>query len=699
MTPDLEPDLKLEIAHVLTIDVVAYSTLLIDEQSRLMAELVRTVKATPRFRQAAAEDKLIRLPTGDGMALVFLSDAEAPIECAMQIAASLKEHPEIRLRMGIHSGPVNSIRDVNDRTNLAGAGIDMAQRVMDCGDAGHILVSKHVADDLAPYPRWNRYLHDLGECEVKHGRKVFLFNFYSESFGNPEPPKKLKCAPEQKKSQRFVRAGKITLFGVLALAVCLAAVFFFARTQLPSERSIAVLPFIDFSPARNEEYFSDGITEQITSLLGSIHGLFVVARTSAFIFRNSTLDVRDIGRKLGVSNVLEGSVSRSPGRVRVTAQLISVSSGYHIWSKTYDLPEEDILSLQIDVAQKVASALRIELHVAETERLQKPPTSDPEAFDLYLRGRYLLNKRTSHSIQKARTLFELSVAKDQRFASGQAGLADSYILLAEYGLLPLDEALEKAWPHADAAISADPGLADGYVSRAMLQADFEWNWAAAEVDFKKALELNMNSAATRHWYALYLAELGRCEEALEAINAAQRLDPLSPIIHAAKGKILWIMRRYDLAIQECEKALELEPDFPPALFVIAQAYSQEGKYGEAVEAADKFVQFAPRDVPDLEAAYVRAVAGDITKSEKIVGETVARFGGCAPYDLATVCVAKQDYPAALVSLEKAIEQRSLDVVWIRVDPRLDPIRADPRFQSLILHVTQGFKKSLSAQYH
>ncbi len=205
MTPDLEPDLKLEIAHVLTIDVVAYSTLLIDEQTRLMAELVRTVKSTPRFREAAA-DKLISLPTGDGMALVFLNDAEAPIECAMQIAASLKEHPEIRLRMGIHSGPVNTIRDVNDRPNLAGAGIDMAQRVMDCGDAGHILVSKRVADDLAPYPRWNRHLHDLGECEVKHRRKVSLFNFYSESFGNRGDPAKAQmraaCGHRRAKSRR-----------------------------------------------------------------------------------------------------------------------------------------------------------------------------------------------------------------------------------------------------------------------------------------------------------------------------------------------------------------------------------------------------------------------------------------------------------------------------------------------------------------
>jgi class 3 adenylate cyclase len=184
MAPEAESDLKLEIAHVLTMDVVQYSTLLITEQSRVMAELTFIVKNTERFRRAEAEGKLVRIPTGDGMALVFFDDPQAPIECAMEIAAALKSHPEIRLRMGIHSGPVNPVVDVSERSNVAGAGIDMAQRVMDCGDAGHILLSKHVADDLAPFPRWNPYLHELGECEVKHGRKISLVNFYTDEIGN-----------------------------------------------------------------------------------------------------------------------------------------------------------------------------------------------------------------------------------------------------------------------------------------------------------------------------------------------------------------------------------------------------------------------------------------------------------------------------------------------------------------------------------
>src|SRR5438105_3537793 len=192
MTPQPKPEPKPEIAHVLTMDVVECSTLLITEQSRIMAILKRIVRDTARFRRAEAEKKLICLPTGDGMALVFFNDHEAPIECATEIGAAIKDHPEIRLRMGIHSGPVDVVLDVNERANVAGAGIDMAQRVMDCGDAGHILLSMRVADDLAPFPRWHPHLHDLGECEVKHGRKISLVNFYTDQVGNPSMPRKLQ---------------------------------------------------------------------------------------------------------------------------------------------------------------------------------------------------------------------------------------------------------------------------------------------------------------------------------------------------------------------------------------------------------------------------------------------------------------------------------------------------------------------------
>ena len=687
MTPDVEPDLKLEIAHVLTIDVVAYSTLLLDEQSRLMADLVEAVKTAPRFRAADAEGTLIRLPTGDGMALVFLNDAEAPIECAMQIATSLKKHPEVRLRMGIHSGPVNAIRDVNDGTNLAGAGIDMAQRVMDCGDAGHILVSKRVADDLSPHPRWNRYLHALGECEVKHGRKVSLFNFYSESFGNSELPQKLKRALEEKKTRTFVPRGKILLFSGLGLAVFLAASFFLTRT-LPSKSSIAVLPFVDMSPAHDQEYFSEGITEQISNSLAKIPGLFVVARTSASVFKNQNMDLREVGRRLHVSHLLEGSVSRGPNRFRIGAQLVNVRNGYQVWSETYDSNDKDILSLQSDVAQKVAAALQIKLRMPEKERIAKQATYDPEAYDLYLRGRYLLNKRTTDSIQSALTLFKQAIKRDPRFALGHAGIADSYIQLGKIGAIGAIEAANHAWPEVTLALAIDDQLSDGYVSRAVLLTDYEWNWPAGGADYRKALDLNPSNASAHHWYARHLAQIGRFDEALREVAVAQKLDPLSAMIRVTKSKILFVAGHPDQAIDPCLKAIQLEPNFAPAFSMLGQAYAQAGNFPKSIEAAKRFVELSQNSgYAQLELAYSYAMAGNQTASDHIVSELTDRGRQFSPYDMATIYSARRDAAEALRWLGAAIDERSVDVIWLRVDPRLRYVRGEAGFQQVLARMS------------
>ena len=684
----IQQDPKLEIAHILTIDVVAYSTLLITEQSRLMANLVQAVRTTARFRHAEAEGKLIRLPTGDGMALVFFNDPEAPVDCAMEITAGLKQHPEIKLRMGIHSGPVNQIADVNDRSNVAGAGIDMAQRVMDCGDAGHILLSQRVADDLAPYPRWNSYLHKLGECEVKHGRKISLVNFFADGIGNPAVPAKMHSATDKKKTPHRKNRGLI--FGIIALALVLMGTLFFVRILRPNEsdRSIAVLPFVDLSPAKDQAYLSDGITEQIANLLARVPGLFVVARTSTFVFKNQNLDAREVGRRLHVSHLLEGSVSRSGNRSRIDAQLVNASNGYQVWSETYDSDEKDILSLQSDVAGKVVAALRIELQVAQAEQIAKQPTSDPEAYDLYLRGRYLLNKRTAESIEKALHLFKEAVARDPNFALGHTGIADSYILLGEYGVITTKEASGRARPEVSLALGLDDHLAEAYISRAMLLTDLEWNWHDAEIDYRKAIALNPNSAVAHHWYALHLGELGRVEEALREIAMAERRDPLAPIIRAAKAKILCVAGRFPEAIEQSHKALDLEPNFTPALAILANAYSFKGRHVEAIATARHFVELSGADDgAKLELAFAYAQAGKQMEAEAIINEVTARPGAFSPYDMATIRAASHDNDGAFQWLDSAIKQRSVDAVWMRVDPRLANIRADARFAGMLSRMT------------
>jgi TolB-like protein/Tfp pilus assembly protein PilF len=455
---------------------------------------------------------------------------------------------------------------------------------------------------------------------------------------------------------------------------------------------IAFMAWQHWRPAKpdasnDQEYLSDGVTEQIIDSLAHLHDLFVVARTTAFSFKNKTGDIRDIGRQLHVTHVLEGSVRRGNGKVRVAAQLINVATGFHLWSETYDSTEQDLLFLQLDVAKKVASALQIELHLAETTQLAKPLTQDPAAYDLYLRGRYLLNKRTVDSIRKALTLFKEAVDKDGRFALGRVGVADSYILLAKIGALPGKEAAAVAWTEVTTALALDPQMAEGYVSRAILLTDFDWNWAEAEADFKKALALSPNNADAHHWYARHLEQLGREKEALAEIGAALQNDPLSPTIRVAKGKILFDAHRYREAVDSSKTALELEPSFASAYQVLAQAYAHLGEQTKAIEAATKYVELSQGSGwALLELAYVHAVAGHRAECDRIVSEVTARSGEFSPYDMATIRSAWHDPDGAMPWLEKAIAAHSVDVILIRVDPRLDNVRSDSRFKELLTRV-------------
>jgi len=329
MSTDSAPDVQLEIGHVLFMDVVGYSKLLINDQRELQEQLSEIVRGTNCFRSAEAAGRLIRLPVGDGMALVFFHSPEAPVQCAIEISKALKNYPNIQLRMGIQGGPVNQVRDVNDRTNIAGAGINIAQRVMDCADAGHILLSKRVAEDLAQSRQWQPYLRELGEYSVKHGVSVGVFNFYNEEVGNPQMPMKLKQAQEERtamaaanRAPPMLRRRNVVMGAAVALAGLIALVVYERRPFLSSagepipEKSIAVLPFTNISDNKQNAFFADGIQDDILTSLAKIGALRVISRSSAMQFRDPAAhNLREIGKLLGVTNVLEGSVRREGDRV------------------------------------------------------------------------------------------------------------------------------------------------------------------------------------------------------------------------------------------------------------------------------------------------------------------------------------------------------------------------------------------------
>src|SRR6266536_2375508 len=378
------PDLQLEIAHLLLIDVVGYSKLLVNEQIELLQELNQIVRGTECFRAAETKGKLIRVSTGDGMALLFFHSPEEPVRCALEISKALQEHPHIQLRMGVHSGPVNQVTDVNDKTNIAGSGINVAQRVMDCGDAGHILLSGHIAEDLTQYRQWQPYLHDLGEYEVKHGLRLHLVNLYKDNLGNPHLPGKLKRGRRWKQtsgvSVRPVitpRWPKYVVTAVLLLSVVALAISFsvFYRRGSPvvarsssgkaadvglpiAEKSIAVLPFENRSEDKANAYFADGIQDEILSRLSKIADLKVTSRTSTQHYKSAPGNLPEIANQLGVAHILEGSVQKSGDAVRVNMQLIKEANDYPIWGENFNRKLTDIFSVESDVAKAIADQLR-----------------------------------------------------------------------------------------------------------------------------------------------------------------------------------------------------------------------------------------------------------------------------------------------------------------------------------------------------
>src|SRR5436189_399460 len=390
MPSESSSDVKFEIGHVLFIDILGYSKLLINEQSEQVQKLKEIVRGTEQFRLAEAEGKLLRLPTGDGGALVFRTSPEAPILCALEITTELQNHPgskekpQLRLRMGIHSGPVNEVVDLNEQANIAGAGINIAQRVMDCGDAGHILLSKRVADDLEHYSQWRSLLHELGECEVKHGLRISLLNLYGGEAGNPELPEKFRQAKAKGQT---------------------------APGAAPA-KSVAVLPFVNMSADKNDEYLSDGMTEELINVLTKVKSLHVPGRSSSFAFKGKNEEdiFRRVGEQLHVTAVLEGSVRKAGEKLRITAQLINVADGFHLWSESYDRDMTNIFAIQSDIADRVAAALKLELLGAVAP--PKKPTENIQAYQLYLQGRQLWNRRTAESLNFAVESFHQALALD-----------------------------------------------------------------------------------------------------------------------------------------------------------------------------------------------------------------------------------------------------------------------------------------------
>ena len=588
MSADLENDAQLEIGHVLFIDIVGFSKLLVDEQSDCSHRLNQIVRNTEQFHAAESAQKLIRLPTGDGMVLVFYTGPEAPVRCAMEIARALKGVAEFGVRIGIHSGPVNKVLDVNDRSNLAGAGINMAQRVMDCGDAGHILLSKRVTEDLEQHSKWRPRLHDLGTFEVKHGVNIDIVNLYTDEVGNPALPQKLE-------GKKVARRRRLIVPLVAGLVVVFALSWFFThRTQQISpaavppvpEKSVAILPFKPLSSQNRDEVLENGMADTLIAKLGTITEIIIPSLTSAQKYAEQEHDPIAAGRLLHVRSVLDGTLQKVADRIRVTARLINVADGASMWSATFDEKFTDVFAVQDTIAQKVAAALALRLSGEEQKRLTKRYTDSTEAYQLYLKGRFYWNKVTEEGFRKAIEYYKQALEKDPSYALAYAGLASSYIQIGIDFVAPTENN-PKAKAYAIKALELDDSLAEAHCVLGTYYLFLERKLEPSERELKRSIALNPNYPDVHHYYCHWFESQDRVSEGIAEMKRGLELDPLSLLIGEELGWAYYHARRYDEAVAQIRKTMELDPMFPLNYLTLAQIYEQMGKFSEAIAELNK----------------------------------------------------------------------------------------------------------------
>jgi TolB-like protein len=512
----------------------------------------------------------------------------------------------------------------------------------------------------------------------------------SETVSSPAAPPSSRERPPSRGKLLFAAAAGILAVGAVALFLAVRAGDTSARALARAGHpiaSLAVLPLQNLSKDPEQEYFSDGMTDELITKLARIGALRVISRTSVMSYKGTKKPLTAFARELGVDAVIEGSVLRSGDKVRITAQLIHGATDRHLWAESYQRDLRDVLSMQSEVALAIAGEIAAKLTPQEEKRLAAARPVTPEAHELYLKGRYELNKQTEASLRKAIDDFRKAIEKDPGFAPAYAGLADSYSFLRSTYAAPKD-VMPQAREAARRALELDDTLAEAHVSMGLTLFFYDFDWAGAEKELKRAIELNPNLADAHDAYATFLAGMNRSAEAVAEIERARRLDPLSLLILSDAAWVYYCVRQYDRAIEESRKAIELDPNFWPGHAFLGLAYEKTGRFAEAVEELEKARRLddSPTIYELLGGAY--AACGKKEEAKKVLTELTERSSRryVCPYEVATIYAGLGEKDAAFEWLDKAVEARADCVPWIKPDPKIDPLRSDPRYAALLRRV-------------
>lgn len=481
---------------------------------------------------------------------------------------------------------------------------------------------------------------------------------------------------------------------VVMLVVCGAVGYHFRSRIVPGAAesqpivSIAVLPMENLSGDPNQEYFADGMTDELIASLARITSLRVISHTTAMEYKGTHLPLTRIAHDLNVDAFVEGTVLRSGDRVRITAELVQVSTDRHLWAETYEGPIGDVLALQNQVASAIVSQIRTKLTPEDKQQLVAPAPVNSDAYEDYLKGRYYWAKRSEDALDKAIHYFQAATEKDPQYALAYAGLADCYGILgaAIVGTVPTSQVAPLAENAALKAVSLNPSLAETQTALATVEFNYSWNWPKAEAGFRRAIQLNPSYATAHQRYSLYLMAMGRTEESLAEMNRARTLDPLSLSVNFSLGWRLYMARRYDQAIVQLKNAIDMDPSFVLAHIVLGEAYDQSGQYAQGIAELEKANALSPNSPPVMAAlGHIEASSGDRTQALRELDALQAQSARqyVSPYYLALLTNGLGDHAAAIAWLHKAVEDRSNNVVFLAIDPDFDNLHTDPQFQAML----------------
>lgn len=682
------------LAAIMFTDIVGYSALSQRNEDLALSVLgEHRALLEPIFRDFDGE---IVKSTGDGYLAEFASAIQA-VRCAVEMQTAVRQRNEqsapdrqFLIRIGIHVGDV-----VHQDGDVLGDGVNIASRIEPLAEPGGICISEQVYDHV--HNKVELHIVNLGQKALKNISSPL--EVYRVFLPWEETPKVRKVVVRLPRPGRSL--GARLLIGAAPVAIALAVLFAFPNliSERPGVfepqddvRTVAVLPFRDLSEGMDAAYFSDGITEEIINALSNLKGVRVPARTSAFLYKESSKDLDDIAKELGVEAVLEGSVRTDGNHFRISARLSDVRTDTLLWSEIFDREMKNIFSVQDEITKKIVSTLKVSLGVAEETPLVVAKTEDMEAYQCYLKGREAWNDRSEDGFQKALSCFQNAVDHDPRFAQAYAGLADTFHLMERYGHIPTEEGRKKAKENALKAIELDPNLSAAHTSLAAIL-EYEWDFEGAEAAFKKALELEPNSVLASQWYASLLSKLGRFDEAVNRIEQAVMIDPMNIPLMRSHGTVLAAAGRNEEAEAMFRKTLEMDENFPWTRAQLAVLVAQRGGLEEARELIrTERERFGSDAELEAHSAYVERLAGTPDPGGEFLRAAASSKEGASAFSLALLHSIRGEVDEAYQQLEKGIEVKDFGITLLQTLPGFDPIREDPRYETVLERIGLADRK-------